>query len=189
MRFSKLSIVFFGFILACGCVPSYTLSQSALAQRAALTREQASAILAAAVKPSEKAGGFCAIDGESVRIVDNKSVTTQGSTIAFDAYFQYDIKYTRQNQIVNGVLQMTTIKTFKERPGRMQFDIAKLGSIRVVETDGHILGYKCPNPKPGFAVILLSHTLNAIINVPNSDIDSVMAALSYFSPNAKLIKG
>jgi hypothetical protein len=65
-----------------------------------------------------------------------------------------------------------------------QLDLRKLSQIRVLQSDGG--GFT----RPGYDVwIQESNTRYVIVNIPGSALNELMAALTFFSPNAKLMAG
>ena len=185
MRHFNYTVLIVAFNVLSACASTYKLSDAALKQRDKMTEEKAAQILAKALNPSDHAGGMC-VSG-LVSSKTGNSVSTDGSKILYEADYSTDSKYSVQGSTQFGTGQL--VRSYKIKRGSFQLDVAALKTIRISETSGG-LDFPCKGGKPGYIVVLMPEKGgDVLVNIARPDIDSFMAAMSFFSPNAKIKEG
>lgn len=162
-----------------------------------MTPENAAAMLEKYVKPSNGRNGLCAISTLGRLVLDHRQpVNVAGTIIKVIAYYPVHVGSNVSGNVMAGSGQLTTY--YKMQRGKFSIDIGTLTKIRVQETTEETLKWlvkSCPNIGPGYLVDLntsrsLPDNGRLSINVPDQEtLDSVLAVLSYFSPQARLVQG
>lgn len=161
-----------------------------------MTDDKAHAILETYVKPTADRGGICWYEGglRGSGIDTKDPVQVSGSRITLTALYSMGAGIGTQGSFSGkdfAVVQKYTINR-----GRVTVDAKDLREIRVFETDANErVRVWCPSVKPGFFVVFrpkkpLPNLAGLAFNARGTaDIDTILAALTYLSSDAKLISG
>lgn len=175
-----------------GCAGAYTPSENARALRTGMSAEQASRIIADSVGGANQAWGACLIGFNPGAVLNySEPVTVQGATITFSGRVG-------KGQILGKTLlpdtQIEALRPqFEERT--MTVNAASLKELRILSERVQNLQTWCPNVRAGYVVVLkpeagLPADAEFCINVKTSrELDSLVAALTYLSPDARLVGG
>jgi hypothetical protein len=189
----SVAVSLIGVALA-SCATTAHLSTDANLLRDRMTPPQAESLLAMYSRPDATHGGLCLIGIRiSLTKLDySKLVDISGSVINFHAYYAAISNISVQGNVAAGTGRVGI--AYKESQGASAIDVRTLREIRVLETKPQTLAL-CPNFKPGYLVALttergLPDQAQISLNAANSaELDSILAMLTFFSPNAKLVSG
>jgi hypothetical protein len=175
------------------CASTYTLSSAAVGFRATLDDSHARAVVGAALKPfsSGHPGAYLASAVPAFAAPPDE-VKLAGTNVEFLVSGPTDvIGRTLNDECVgpSGALENENDGAFpltaqKPTVCHGNVDLRNLWRIRVVESEGEDFTL------PGYNVwIQESSTRYVIVNIPGSALNELMAALTFYSPNAKLMEG
>jgi hypothetical protein len=184
--------------LSAGCASEYALPRETTALRATLDADKAIAIVKDSLKPNaEGRGGIYLasavaefstipsrvnVSGTFIEYVVNGPSNVIGRALAGDECVGPSGALEYENDSIFPLLQD------KATVCGARLDLRKVGRIRVVEEDAadDISGRKLT----GFDVwVHETNTRYVIVNVPGVRLPELMAALTFYSPNAKLLSG
>jgi hypothetical protein len=160
--------------LICGalmsCASTFHMSEHAKDLRTRMTLREAESLLAQYARPSAARGGLCMTgDGAMAQLDSEAPVRVSDFVIKFSAFHA-------------------------TRDGQFTLDARDLKEIRVLEADPRV-STRCRNYKPGYAIILkpnkrLPDKVEVSINASSqSELDTILAALTTMSPRARLTAG
>jgi hypothetical protein len=189
----SISMSLIGVALA-SCATTAHLSTDAKLLRDRMTPQQAESLLATYSKPDSAHGGLCLIGIRfAITKLDySKLVEISGSVINFQAYYAAISNISVQGNVAAGTGRVGV--AYKESQRVSAVDVRTLREIRVLESKPQTLAL-CPNFRPGYLVALspeqgLPDQAQISLNAANTaELDSILAMLTFFSPNAKLVSG
>lgn len=179
-------------VLLVGCAAStYELSEVGRNFRATLTNSEAlNVVRRLTAKNSEQAGVCSAHTNEQFQQAE--PVTVTGANLVFNSYYKVT---TGAKSNVSSTTVTTTV-SYQMLKGTFKTDLVKLNKIRIL-TD--IRGSGCTTAPPGGYIVMIDNPgigdapegrANAVmINVSARNLDRLVAALTFLSPNARLIQG
>lgn len=181
-------------LLLSACASTYRLSHRAEAERAAMTRGQAEAVLKAYLLPTAAGGGLCLL-GEHLptRLDAREAPKMQGTRIGFSAEFAGLANVAVLGDVAQGQGNVTL--TYVPRPGTGSVNAGNLKDIRVLVADPGAVATRCPAVKAGYMVVLQTRTglpdmAEISFNVAShKGVDRLLAALTYLSPHAPVVQG
>jgi hypothetical protein len=177
------------FAMLSGCASSYTLSEEGLNYRESLTAADALRAIKQNIQKSGEQAGLCGAH-------TNKQFYRATLIKFFGPYIEFEGFY---SVIIDKGSKLSshhfTTTTFEIRRGYFIIDVQELDSITVYKTTK----FDCLDPllaeniveidvKGGVNVAEMRPTA-VMINVSTKNLDHFLAALTFFSPDAKLIKG
>lgn len=177
-------------LLLVGCASSYKLSDDGLKFRNSLTDARALSEVQKYASKSAAQAGVCAAHTNDQFMQANPVAVKEGFLV-FNSFIKV---MTGVSTSSVGVGMATTISS-DHRPAVFRMDLKKLDKIRVF---GETKGLCVPAAASGYVVMIDTKGVadsakaeaNAVmINVSKGNVDNLVAALSFLSPNARLIEG
>ncbi len=175
------------------CASTVQLSSNAKSLHDHMTAQQAESVVATFARPDATRGGVCLFGVHVVltQLNYDKPVSVSGSVIHFNAYYAAPGASSVTGNVAAGTgrLKMTYIAV----PATSVVDVRTLHEVRVLETNPNVIGI-CKHFKPGYIVALkpdqgLPDQAEISVNAAShTDLDSLLAALTVLSPQAK-VKG
>lgn len=175
------------------CASSIELSNDALMQRSHMTPQQAQAQLASFARATPTHGGLCLLGAHIIltRLDPTAPVSVSGFSIRFTGRYAEPAGGNVSGNVAAGTGQVTVSYTAVSAASSV--DASSLTEIRVLETNPNTEALcRC---KPGYLVALktsagLPDQAQIGFNAANqAELDSLLAALSFLSPQAKLVSG
>lgn len=159
-----------------------------------MTPQQAESLLKIYAMQGADHGGLCLI---GVRItlthLDYGSpVGISGPVVNFDGYFARLAGASVAGNVAGGTGQVSV--GYQAVHQSASVDVSRLKEIRVLGSNANNLAF-CPHFKPGYLVALtgeraLPDQAQISINATSpAQLDSILAMLTYFSPNARVVGG
>lgn len=179
--------VIFLFALLYGCASSYTPSENFTKLKTSMTREKALTIISSNIAASSNYKGLCRSFHEGNPFPDAESAKMEGSIIVYSSWETKDWGTARlTGNIKDGTSSLDVYRNFKKATFRI--DISKLKTIRILKDDKG--GFQCSNSKDAYLVILRKEMKEEVaVELGPQHLESFIAAVSYMSPNAKIISG
>ena len=195
MRYAKCTatVLLLVAALTSGCASTFELSGDAKSLREQLTAARATSVLDKYVKSAVDRGGLCMIGvTQGTRLDDSQPITTTGSVVRFAAFYAVPGGSQVQGSVVAGTGQV--VSRYHIRRGTLTTDARTIREIRLLEVNKYLQA-ACVGAKPGHLVVLkteagLPDQAEVAINTTSAaQLDELLAALTYFSPRARLVKG
>ena len=192
-QFLVLSFLVFLF----GCASSYELSKETLDYRSSLNDQKALDIVKQNIVKSADQEGLCSAKTHSVQDVETRLPAVEGTNLLFTSKYGVS-KGMSTSRVGVGQMKITTLVEMHD--GRYKVDLKNLNKIRIMDDStgwgcGPVPGHIVLIDEPGVADIMVPKEGQLIkptvveINVAPKNLDRFVAALSYLSPNAKIIHG
>lgn len=188
----------FGAILMCAslaaCASTLHLSQSARIERESMTPQKAEHLLETYAQSDAEHGGLCLI-GSQVTLThlnDAVPVRVSGPVIHFDADFARMAGASVHGDVTAGWGSVSV--GYQASRQNASVDVSDLKEIRVLDTNDIYLGL-CRHFRPGYVVALSGrrglpdHAQISINAESPAQLDSILAMLTYFSPDARVVSG
>ena len=180
--------------LLASCASTLQLSDAVKVERGSMTPKRADDLLEAYARADATRGGICLIGVKfDLTRLDYKSqIEISGSVISFDAYFAKLANISVGGNVAAGT--GTVGLSYKSVRGSGSIDMRSLKEIRVLDSNVNTLAL-CPGFKPGYLVALkadhgLSDHAQISINATSpTELNSVLAMLTYYSPGARVVSG
>lgn len=176
-----------------GCASTYQLSRAARNERDSMTLRQAEQLLKAYATSDADHGGLCLIGSQvTLTRLNDDSIKVSGPVIHFNGDFAHMAGASVHGDTVPGAGSVDIAYQASRQDASL--DVRELTKIRILDTNGIYLGL-CPKFKPGYLVTLTGqrgfpdHAELSINAESPAQLDSVLAMLSYFSPNVRVISG
>ena len=173
---TRIAALFAPFLLCFACASSYTPAPDTMELRAKLRPDTARRIVLESIE--RKPGGLYSAGPSQGEPWD---VKLDGTRLTY-MNFSYPVPVGATMDYYGNV----TAKT-ETPPGSYEVELTRLSKIRVVDNDGKEV---TSAPVPGYAVWFYETNLKyGCVNVPPEKLDELLAALTYFSPEARLMRG
>jgi hypothetical protein len=159
-----------------------------------MTPQRAEDLLQTYARPTARHGGLCLI-GIRITITQldyNFLVKISGSIVNFDGYFARLAGAAVQGNVAAGTGRVDV--AYQASRQTASIDMRRLTEIRVLDSNANNLAL-CPSFKPGYLVALkgeraLPDQAQISINATSpTELNSILAMLTYFSPNARVVSG
>jgi hypothetical protein len=175
------------------CASSMGLTQAAKTERDGMTPRQAEQLLAKYAGPDNGHGGVCLLGARALTGLDGtRPISVSGSVISFSGNFTSLAGARATGNAAGGTGAVEV--GYQVSAGSASLDMRKLKLIRVRDSNPMLLGF-CPKFKPGYLVGLKSdpelpdHT-ELLINAESpADLDAILAMLTYFAPQVRVVSG
>lgn len=182
LHFFVLAIV----ALAAGCASTYQLSPAAIVMKRNMTPKQAEDVLKELVFPANDSGRIFNIDTE-LPVCGNADVALNGSVMAYRANYRVNVGAGVEGSVQSGTARY--VERYVIKTGRFKIDFRDVSKIQIWKTTDSIFKVPCPNIKPGYNVFVrktATSVVSLIFNVNGEDLDRLLAALLYYSPEAEI---
>ncbi len=168
--------------LIVGCASTYSLSERGLKFRDSLTNAQAfKEVQKYAFRSSDQAG-LCGAH-TNAPFQKAEPVAVQEPYLVFNSYWK---EITSVSTGPSGV-GMSTKTSYVYRKAGFKMDLTKLNKIRILS---EVEGYCVPAVPSGYVVMIGTKEMNSVmINVSKNNLENFVAALSFLSPDAKIMEG
>lgn len=182
-----------------GCASNYQLSKELIEYRSSLNEQTALEIVKQNIVKNSEQQGICSATTHTVVPVQTRQPAVEGANLLFTSDYSVAKGMVTTS---TGVGMMKTTTLTETREGRYKVDLKNLNKIRVMNDPKP---WGCPRPLAGHIVMIdepglasmkipedknqLIKPTNVRINVSKRNLEHFLAALSYLSPEAKILQG
>lgn len=188
-----LAVVVVSLSLA-SCATSFQLSNEAKVLRQQMSAADASAVLANYTQPSTDRGTPCLMNYGLANLTTelnyNEPIQVSGSVLSFVG--SRAVLQDSSIERVAGTANAQVSSTYKRRPGEFAIDVRHINRVMIIKAGGIVPG--CSRAQHGYLVAIrpeegeLPNGAEFSFNpLDQSQLNTVVAALTYFAPQAKVL--
>ncbi len=176
--------------VALGCAGSIVLPEHVVSLRSQLDQDAATRLVARHAQWRQGRGGLCLMGLTSGATLEQKAPISASS-----GKLRFTGRYSKAGLLVGGMPTNGNPDEIEPYSRKLEVDLRTLREIRILDRRLENLRRWCPNVADGYLIVVkprrsLPYDAEASINVlERSALDEVLAALTYFSPEARIVGG